>query len=45
MQKIITRLLKKGNVATGTQTDPIEGFELSGSGGVGVGNEYVSEPD
>ena len=29
MQKIITRLLKKGNVAVGTQTDPIEGVDLS----------------
>ena len=26
MQKIITRLLKKGNVAVGTQTETIEGF-------------------
>jgi hypothetical protein len=30
MQKIIGRLLKKGNTVTGTQTDPIEGLELSG---------------
>ena len=26
MSKIITRLLKKGNVQTGTQTDPVEGL-------------------
>lgn len=39
MQKIITRLLKKGNVVTGTQTDPIEGLELNG------GNEIASEND
>ena len=26
MQKIITRLLKKGNVAVGTQTEAIEGL-------------------
>jgi len=26
MAKIITRLLKKGNVVTGTQTDPVEGL-------------------
>ena len=32
MQKIITRLLKKGNVVTGTQTDPIEGLDLAGDG-------------
>lgn len=39
MQKIITRLLKKGNTQMGTQTDPIEGFELNG------GNELASEND
>ena len=27
MQKIITRLLKKGNVTIGTQTEPVEGLE------------------
>lgn len=27
MQKIITRLLKKGNTAIGTQTDSVEGLE------------------
>ena len=37
MQKIITRLLKKGNVTISTQTDPIEGLELNG------GNELASE--
>ena len=45
MQKIITRLLKKGNVTIGTQTDAIEGFELMG-GGVALGNDQLgSEPD
>jgi hypothetical protein len=29
MQKIISRLLKKGNIAIGTQTDQIEGLGLS----------------
>jgi len=28
MNKIISRLLKRGNVAVATQTDPIEGIEL-----------------
>lgn len=27
MQKIINRLLKKGNTAIGTQTEPVEGME------------------
>ena len=31
MQKIITRLLKKGNVVTGTQTDPSDFISHSGS--------------
>lgn len=27
IQKILQRLLKKGNTAVGTQTDPVEGLE------------------
>lgn len=49
MQKIVSRLLKKGNIAIGTQTDPIEGFELYGGAGGAVGvatsNELASEPE
>lgn len=29
MQKIINRLLKKGNTMVGTQTEPLEGLSLS----------------
>ena len=49
MQKIVSRLLKKGNIATGTQTDPIEGFELyggvGGAAGAATSNELASEPE
>ena len=40
MQKIITRLLKKGNVPVGTQTDPVEGLDYGNMQG---GNDRASE--
>ena len=44
MQKIVSRLLKKGNTAVGTQTDPIEGFDLGGGVAAGAtSHELASE--
>ena len=40
MQKIITRLLKRGNVTVGTQTDPIEGFTDIGINQIQDQEEY-----
>ena len=44
MQKIISRLLKKGNVAMGTQTDAVEGLLPIGSGLVQV-TDFGSEAE
>ena len=43
MQKIITRMLKKGNVATGTQTDPIE--FLNQDDDLGMSGELIITPN
>ena len=40
MQKIITRLLKRGNVTVGTQTDPIEGLTDIGINQIQDQEEY-----